>query len=95
MTYSHTNKDYTLLDFAVSVHVFHKKERFSKFKRPTKGQGLLCGGGLIPIEDWGEVSLPLKNGSRRSVLTLKRVAFISDFPVNLVLLAYIKNQGFD
>lgn len=36
ITYSHINKDYTLLDFANFVYIFYKKERFLKFKRPIK-----------------------------------------------------------
>lgn len=49
----------------------------------------------MPIEGCGKVSLPLRNGNRKLILTLKRVAFISKFPLNLVSLACIKNQGFD
>lgn len=93
MSYNHSH--YTLLDSAASVHVFHDKERFTKFRRPMSEQKLLCGGGYIPIEGWGEVSLPLRNGNQRSILTLKRVAFISKFPLNLVSLACIEDQGFD
>lgn len=50
ITYSYTNKDYTLLNFAIFVYVFPNKKRFSKFKRPIKEQNLLCGGGLILIQ---------------------------------------------
>ena len=95
MSYSHTQEDYSLLDSAASVHVFHNKERFSRFKCAKKGQGLLCGGGFMPIEGWGEVALPLKARNRRSVLTLKSVAYIANFPVNLVSLACMQDQGLD
>ena len=50
----------TLLDSAASVHIFHTKERFSHFRRPLKREGLLCSSGVVPIEGWGEVALPLK-----------------------------------
>ena len=49
-----------LLDTAASVHVFYDKNKFSNFKRATRGQELLCGIGVIMIKGWGEISLPLK-----------------------------------
>ena len=84
----------SLLDSAASVHVFHSKERFSYMRRPTRRQGLLRGGGVVPIEGWGEVTLPLKVGNRTSILVLKNVAYISNFPLNLVSLATLEDQGF-
>lgn len=95
MIYSLTNKDYILLDSAISVHIFHKKKRFSKFKKLTKGQDLLCRDSLILIEGWGEVLLLLKNRIQKSILISKRVVFISNILVNLVSLAYIQDQEFD
>ena len=93
-SYQKSSDNCSLLDSAASVHVFHSKERFSNFKRPARRQGLLCGGGIVPIEGWGEVALPLKIGNRTSILVLKNVAYISDFPLNLVSLAVLEDQGF-
>lgn len=86
--------EYTLLDSAAPVHVFHTKGRFTPLRR-AKGQGLRCGTGIIPIGGWGEVSLPLRVGSQTRLLTPKKVAFIPDFPLNLVSLACLEAQGFD
>lgn len=88
-------KGCTLLDSAASVHVCHTKERFSNFRRPKGKRGLLCGGGLVPIEGWGEVALPIKVENQTSVLLLKNVAYISNFSLNLVSLGVLEDQGFD
>lgn len=93
MSYNHFH--YILLDFAAFVRVFHDKERFMKFRRLMSEQKLLCRGEYIPIKGWGKVSLPLRNKNHRSILTLKRVAFISKFSLNLVFLAFIEDQRFD
>ena len=86
----------TLLDSAASVHVFSKRNRFSNFRRLLSGQGLRCGNDeIIPIEGWGQVSLPLKVRGRIRLLTLHNVAYISNFPLNLVSLGCLQKRGFD
>ncbi len=85
----------TLLDSAASVHFFNIKERFSNFKRAIKGQGLLFGSKFIAIEGWGQISLPLKVKSRIKLLILNNVAYISNFPLNLVSLECLQKCGFD
>lgn len=85
----------TLLDSAASVHVFNKKEKFSNFRRALRGQGLLCDNDVIPIEGWGEISMPLKVNNKTRLLTLKKVAFISNFPLNIVSLGCLQKRGFD
>lgn len=87
--------DYTLLDSTASVHVFHKKERFEKFKRVGTDQGLQCGNDIISIKGWGEVTLALKTRACTLLLTFKQVTFIANFPLNLVSLAGLEDKGFD
>ena len=45
-----SDNDYSFLDSATFVYVFHDKNRFTNFKRATKGQGLLSGIENITIE---------------------------------------------
>ena len=52
-----SDNNYLLLNFAASVHVFHNKDKFTNFKRATRGQRLLCGKEVITIKGWKEVSL--------------------------------------
>ena len=89
------NPEYSLLDSAASVHVFHTKGRFANFRGSSRDKGLLCGTSYVPIEGWGQVSLPLLIGSQTKLLLLKKVAFVSDFPLNLVSLAGLEDQGLD
>ena len=89
-----SDNNYSLLDSAASVHVFHDKDRFTNFRRATRGQGLLCGTDTITIEGWGEISLPLRIGNRTSILILKEVAYVSNFPLNLVSLACLEDEGY-
>ncbi len=84
-----------LLDSAASVHVSNTKEKFSNFKRVLKGQGLLYGSNLISIEGWGQISLSLKVKSKIKLLTLNNVAYILNFPSNLVSLGCLQKHGFD
>lgn len=68
------NPNFTLLDSAASVHVFSTKKRFSKFVRAVRGQGLLCGNDIIPIEGWGEISLSLKTRNQnRNTRSVRRI----------------------
>ena len=88
------DNNYLLLDSAASVYVFHDKDRFNNFKRAIKSQRLLCGIDTITIEGWGEISLPLRIGNQKSILILKKVAYVSNFPLNLVLLAYLEDKAY-
>ena len=90
-----TNPEYSLLDSAASVHVFHTKERFSNLRTSSRDKGLLCGTSYIPIEGWGDISLPLRIGNQTRLLVLKKAALVSDFPLNLVLLTCLEDQGYD
>ena len=89
-----SDNNYSLLDSAASVHVFHNKDKFTHFKRATRGQGLLCGTEVIMIEGWGEISLPLRIGNQTSILILKDVAYVPNFPLNLVSLGCLEDKGY-
>ena len=88
------DNNYSLLDSAASVHVFYNMDKFTNFRRAIRGQGLLCGTEVISIKGWGEISLPLRIGNRTSILLLKKVAYISIFPLNLVSLACFEDEGY-
>ena len=90
-----TNPEYSLFDSAASVHVFHTKERFSNLRTFSRDKGLLCGTSYVPIEGWGDISLPLRVGNQTRLLALKKVAYLSDFLLNLVLLACLEDQSYD
>ncbi len=85
----------TLLDSAASVYVFNIKKRFSNFNRALKSQSLLCGSNVIFIEGWGQISLPLKVKSWIKLLTLNNMAYISNFPLNLVSRDCLQKRGVD
>ena len=89
------DNNYSLLDSAASVHVFHNMNKFTNFRTTTKGQGLLYGTEVIPIKRWGEISLQLKIENRTLILILKEVACVSNFPLNLVSLACLEDEGLD
>ena len=93
-SYKNERLSTTLLDSAASVHVFNSKDRFSNFRRPARRQKLKCGGGIMPIKGWGEVSLPMKVGNRTSILMLRNIAYVSNFPLNLILLRTLERKGF-
>ncbi len=80
---------------AASVHVFNIKGKFSNFKRALKDQGLLCGSNVMSIEGWGQISLPLKVKGRIKLLTLNNMAYILNFPFNLVSLGCLQKRGLD
>lgn len=75
--------------------MFHTKERFSNFRTSSSDKELLCGTSFVTIERWGDISLPFRIGNQAKLLTLKKVAFVSDFPLNLVLLAGLEDQRLD
>ncbi len=73
--YSHNSyNNYSLLNSAVSVHVFRDKDKYTNFRRATRDQGLLCGTEVIMIKSWREISILLRIGNPKSILTLKKVA---------------------
>lgn len=63
-----TSDEHTLLDSATFVHVFRRKEKFTRFKRAVRGQGLFCSNDVIPIEGKGEIALPLKSSAIYTLL---------------------------
>ena len=93
--HSHNSyNNYLLLDSATSVHVFYDKNRFINFRKAIKDQKLLYGTDTLAIEDWEKISLPLRIGNRTSILILKEVAYVSNFPLNLVSLTYLEDEGY-
>lgn len=50
----------SLLDFTTSIYIFYDKDKFTNFKRFTRGQELLYKIEVITIEGWEEISLPLR-----------------------------------
>ena len=92
-----TNTEYSLLDSAASVHVFHTQQQLINFQKSfcAKGEGLFCGTSFVPIKSWGDVSLPLRIRNQTRLLVLKKTALISDFPLNLISLACLEDQGYN
>lgn len=84
---------YSLLDSAASVHVFQNRARFANFRRAGRKANILCGKNVVKILGWGNVSLPLRVGNRVSLLVLKNTAFVPNFPLNLVSLSCLEDQG--
>lgn len=76
--------NYLLFNSAVFVYVFHDKDKFNNFKKATQGPRLLYSTKVIMIKGWGEISLPLRIGNQISILILKKVAYIPNFPLNFV-----------
>lgn len=89
-----SDNNYSLLDSVASVHLFHDKDKFTNFKRAIRGQRLLCGTEVIRIEGWREISSLLRIGNRISILILKEVAYVSNFPLNLVSLGCLEDEGY-
>ena len=89
-----TQFEYTLLDSAASVHVFHTQSKFTSglFRRAIN-KGLRCGSDIIPIVGWGKISLLLLEGSQ--LLILRKVAYIPNFPLNLISLGCLQAHGFN
>ena len=89
-----SDNNYLLFDSATSIHLFHDKNKFTNFKGATRSQGLLCGTEVITIKGWGEISLPLRIKNRTLILILKRVAYVPNFPLNLVSLGCFEDKGY-
>ena len=85
----------TRLDSAASVYVFNIKKRYSNLNKALKGHGLVCGNKVISIKAWWKISLSLKVNSRIKLLTLNNLAYISNFPLNLVFFNYMQKRCFD
>lgn len=83
-----------LLDLAASVYVFNDKKKFNYFRRLLRQENLLWGGGVVLIVGWGEVSLPLRIENQTSMLMLKKIVYISNLPINFVLLSILADKGF-
>ena len=88
-----SDNNYSLLNSAAFVHIFHNKNKFTNFRRVTRGQGLLCGTKIIMIKGWGEISLPLRIGNQTSIFILKDIVYIPNFPLNLISLGWLEDKG--
>lgn len=85
----------TLLDFAVSVHVFNTKKRFSNFNKIIMCQNLLYNSNIIFIEGWSQISLFFKVKNCIKLLTLNHVVYISNFPLNFVFFDCLQKRDFN
>ena len=92
-------KDYplqksTLLDSGSSLHIATSISRFKSFKKAPKGDMVIAGDTLVPIEGYGKVDLIVTrpDGSRR-VLGLKKVAYCPSFATSLVSFQLLQHQG--
>lgn len=89
-----SDNNYFLLDFAASVYIFHNKDKFTNLKKAIKGQRLLCGINIIIIKSWGDISLLLRIRNKKSILILKEVFYVSNFPFNHISLVYLEDEGY-
>lgn len=93
--YSHnSDNNYLLFDFNFSVNVFHDKNKFINFKRVTRGQRLLCGIEIIMIKGYGKISLFLRIKNQISILILKKITYVPNFPLNLVSLGCLEDKRY-
>ena len=90
-----TNLEYSLLDSVASVYVFHTKEKVSNLRTSSCDKRLLCGTNYVPIERWGDISLSLRIENQTRLLVLKKAVLVSDFSLNLVLLACLEDQSYN
>lgn len=89
-----SDNTYLLLNFAASVYIFHKLDKFTNFKRAIREQKLFCGTEIILIKRWEEISLLLRIENWTSIMLLKEITYVLNFPLNLVLLAYFKDKDY-
>ena len=85
--------NYSLLDSAASVYIFQNKARFTNLRQTSQKTSLLCGQNIVKIYGQGNISLPLRVENQISLLVLKNIAFAPNFPLNLVSLSCLEDQG--
>ena len=85
---------YCLILLLLSTFLIKKKD-FQILREHSIVKAFFCGSNVISIEGWGQISLPLKVKGRIKLLTLNNVAYISNFPLNLVSLGCLQKRGFD
>lgn len=85
------DNNYLLLDLAISIYIFHDKDKFINFKRVIKDQRLLYDTKIIIVKSWGEILLPLRIGNQISILILKEIAYVLDFLLKFVSLDWLEN----
>lgn len=85
--------NYSLLASAASVHVFQNKTRFMNFRQVGQKTSLFCGQNIVKIHEQSNISLLLRVENQISFLIFKNTAFVPNFPLNLVFLSCLENQG--
>jgi hypothetical protein len=88
-------KDSFLLDSASDSHICNSRERFSNLTPVKEGYSVAGGGGERKIHGFGTVIIRPKGVTPRTdcELTLNDVAYVPDFPVNLVSYDIAMSKG--
>jgi len=87
-------RNLAIYDSGATIHVFNDLSRFRDFRKASHGDYLQAGMTQAPILGYGTVDLQITkpNGSR-GVLTLRNVAFSTEFVVNIVSFHLLKKRG--
>ncbi len=78
-----------ILDSGATIHVFNDLDRFTNFRKASRGHQILTGNGPVGILGYGDITLRLQP----TVLRLKKVAFCPNVPTNIVSFDLIRQQG--
>ena len=82
--------DDIFMNFGVSVHIFHQRNRFSRFWSFEKNEMFSCGNDLIEIKNWKWINIHLQDEWK---LILSKIVYIVLFLINLIFLARLQNRG--
>lgn len=85
--------NYTLLDSAVFVYIFHNQSCFTNFCKVRRRRSLLCGQSIVKIEEWGDILLLFRVENWVPIFVLCNITYISKFSLNLISLLCIKDQS--
>ena len=87
--FQNNQNDDIFMNFDVFIHVFHQRNRFSRFWPFKKKKMLNCENGFVKIQSWKWINIYLRN-ERRFILS--KIAYIVSFSVNLIFLARLQNR---
>ena len=87
--FQNNQNDDIFMNFDVSVHVFHQRNRFSRFWSFKKKKMLSCENEFVKIQNWKWVNIYLQNEWR---FILSKVIYIALFPINLIFLTRLQNR---
>jgi hypothetical protein len=82
-----------ILDSGANLHICHERDRFIELEAVQEPEGVIAGSGPNEVLGYGTVVIKTQHPNGTGTITLQKVAYMPDFPINVIALCLVEAKG--